>query len=205
MSTALERSPVEATPTSEEVPYLISTEEFYRMLEGEVFPREARVGLWNGWIYEKMSKTQAHAVAGMKTQNALMRILPVGWTLSGENPITVSPNRAPLPDLIVLRGQPDDYIDRRPVAADVGLVVEFSMTSLKFDTGSKLVAYASTGIPAYWVLNLVDGVVLVHSDPIPSEGRFASVATVKRGESFPFFLDGAQVCLIAASDLLPAR
>ena len=36
------------------------------MLEGEVFPKEARVGLWDGRIYEKMAKTQAHAIAGNK-------------------------------------------------------------------------------------------------------------------------------------------
>ena len=205
MSSVLESSAIEATPSDDEFPYLISTDEFYRMLDGEVFPEDARLGLWDGRIYEKMSKTQAHAVASMKVNNALTRILPPGWTLSGENPITVGPKRAPLPDLIVLKGAPDDYNDHRPGAADVGLVVELSLSSLKEDTGPKLAAYASAGISAYWVLNLVDGVVLVHTDPIPVEGRYASMAAVKRGESFPFALDGIQVGPIAASDLLPAK
>ena len=205
MSTVVERSPVEATPFSEEMPYLISTDEFYRMLECEIFPREARVGLWEGRIYQKMAKTQPHVVAGNKVHRTLDRALPPGWFVGGENPITVGANKAPLPDLIILRGEPDDYIDHRPGTAEVGLVVELSLTSLKFDTGAKLVAYASAGIPAYWVVNLVDGVVLVHSDPAPSEGRFASVVIAKRGESFPFILDGVQVAMIAASDLLPAR
>jgi Uma2 family endonuclease len=205
MSTVLEQPPVEATPSSDEKPYLISTEEFYRMLESEVFPREARVGLWDGRIYEKMAKTQAHAVSGNKVNLALLRVLPLGWFVGGENPITVGPKRAPLPDLVVLRGEPDDYIDNRPGAGDVGLVVELSLTSLKFDTGIKLAAYASAGIPAYWVVNLVDGVVIVYSDPILSESRYASVATVKRGESFAFVLGGTQIDPIAASDLLPAR
>jgi Uma2 family endonuclease len=205
MSSILERSPVDASATPEESPYLFSVDEFYRLLESEFFPREARVGLWDGRIYEKMAKTQAHAVAAMKANNTLTRILPPGWTLSGENPLTVGPRRAPLPDLIVLRGDPDDYIDRRPGGADVGLVVEFSLTSLKADTGPKLAAYASAGIPAYWVLNLVDGVVHVYSDPVPAESRFASAVTVKRGESFPFTLGGVPVGPIAASDLLPIR
>jgi Uma2 family endonuclease len=205
MSTVLEQSPVEATPSSEETPYLISTNEFYRMLESEVFPREARVGLWDGRIYEKMGKTQAHAVAGDKVRRTLDRSLPPGWYVSTENPITVSEKRAPLPDLIVLRGEPDDYIDHRPGAADVGLVVELSVTSLKVDRGTKLAAYASAGIPAYWVINLIDRLVHVYSDPVPGEGRFALIATVKPGESFPFTLDGNQVGLIAALDLLPIR
>ncbi len=205
MSSVLEQSPVEAPPIPEEIPYLFTTDEFYRLLENEFFPREARVGLWEGRIYEKMAKTQAHAVASMKANITLIRALPPGWSLSGENPITVSENKAPLPDLIVLRGEPDDYIDRRPGAADVGLVVELSFTSLKVDTGSKLESYARAGVSAYWVLNLKDQVIHVYESPIPAEGRFDAVATVAPGGSFPFTLDGAQVALIAASDLLPIR
>jgi hypothetical protein len=53
------------------------------------------------------------------------------------------------------------------------------------------------------VLNLKDNVIHIYSDPIPSEGRYASVATVKPGESFPFSLGGVPVGPIAASDLLP--
>lgn len=205
MSAILEQPTIDASPAPEAALYRISTDEFYRMLEAEVFPDEARLELWNGWIYEKMAKTQAHVVSGNKTQIVLSRVLPPAYFVGGENPITVGPARAPLPDLVVLRGIPDDYLDRRPVAADVGLVVELSLTSLKSDVGSKLGAYARAGIPAYWVVNLIDGVVLVHSNPVPPEGRYASVATVKPGESFPFLLDGVQVALIAASDLLPAR
>ncbi len=205
MSTTLEQPPVEPSPTPAATCYRISTDEFYRMLESEVFPDEARLELWNGWIYEKMAKTQAHAVASINATMTLVRALPPGWCLSGENPFTVSENKAPLPDLIVLRGTGNDYRDRRPVAADIGLVVEFAYSSLKQDIGAKLEAYARAGVVAYWVFNLKDNVILVHTLPIAPEGRYASVATVKPGESFPFLLDGVQVALIAASDLLPAR
>jgi Uma2 family endonuclease len=203
MSTALEQSPVEPLPIEEESPYLFSVGEFYQLLEIEFFPREARVGLWDGRIYEKMSKTQAHAVAGNKVNRFLVRALPDGWFVGGENPVAVSPTRAPLPDLIILRGEPDDYNARRPTANDVGLVVELSLSSLKSDTGAKLAAYAAAGIPVYWVANLVDGVLLVYSEPIPSESRYASKATFKPGDSFAIILDGVQVALVAASDLLP--
>lgn len=203
MSTTLERPTAEVSPTPEETPYLISTDEFYRMLEAEVFPEEARIGLWNGRIYEKMSKTQAHAVASINASMILVRTLPPGWCVSGENPFTVSQDKAPLPDLIVLRGKGNDYLKRRPGAADVGLVVEFSLTSLKFDKGSKLEAYARAGVVAYWVLNLKDNVIHVYTNPVPEEGRYASTTTVASGESIPFILDGVQVAMIAASDILP--
>ncbi len=205
MSTALEQSPVEALSSPVEMPYLFSVDEFYRMVEIGIFAPERRVSLWEGRLYEKMAKTQAHAVAGINITMTLARTLPPGWCLSSENPITVGPDKAPLPDMVVLRGVGNDYLDRRPSVADVGLVVEISMSSLKFDTGAKLAAYASAGIPAYWVVNLLDRVVHLHSDPIPEEGRFTSVATLKPVESFPFSLDGTPIGPIAASDLLPAR
>jgi Uma2 family endonuclease len=203
MSSVLEHSEVEAKVEPEESPYLFNTDEFYRLLETEFFPREARVGLWDGRIYEKMSKTQAHAVASINATMTLARILPPGWCLSGENPFTVSPNKAPLPDMIVLRGNGKDYIKRRPDAADVGLVIEFSHSSLKIDTGTKLDAYARTGVVAYWVLNLRDNVIQVYENPIPAEGRYATQRIAGRDDSIPFSLDGTLIANIAALDLLP--
>jgi Uma2 family endonuclease len=205
MSSVLDRPSVESPSSPEENPYLFSVDQFYRIIELGIFPRERRVGLWEGMLYEKMAKTQSHAVAGINVTMTLARVLPQGWCLSSENPIAIGPRSAPLPDMVVLRGVGNDYLDRRPGPADVGLVVEFSLTSLKEDTGPKLAAYASAGIPSYWVLNLVEGVVHVYSEPIPAESRFASEATARRGESIPLTLDGVVACQVAASDLLPAR
>ena len=205
MSTALEHPTVETHSEPQARPYLFTVDDFYRMIDLELFPDDARVGLWEGQVYEKMAKTQAHAVSGSKVQIVLNRALPSGWHIGGENPIKVSDDKAPLPDLVVLRGIPDDYLDRRPEGVDVGLVVEISLASLKVDTGAKLAGYASAGVPTYWVVNLVDRVVLVYSAPVPAEGHYASMATVKPGESFPFTLDGIAICPIAASDLLPIR
>ena len=185
--------------------YLFSTDDFYRMIDRGVFPWESRVYLWEGRIYDRMAKTRWHSVSGNKASLMLGRMLPPGWFVGGENPITVGPDKSPLPDLVALRGQPDDYLDHRPVAGEIGLVVELSLTSLEFDTGRKLAAYASAGIAAYWVVNLVDFVVHVHSDPVPAEGRLAQSATIAPGESFPFTIGGVPVGPIAASDLLPAR
>jgi len=186
-------------------PYLFSTDDFYRMIDLEVFPWDTQVYLWEGRIYDKMAKTQWHSVSGIKVGMTLYRILTPGWCVSTEGPITVDQGKSPLPDLAILRGVGDDYLDHRPIAEEIGLVVELSLSSLKFDTGRKLAAHAAAGISAYWVVNLVDLVVHVYSDPIPAEARYASAATFAPGESFPFNLGGVAVGPIAASDLLPGR
>ena len=47
------------------------------------------------------------------------------------------------------------------------LLVEVSRTSRALDLGSKAAAYAAAGVAAYWVVDLVDDVVHVHSAPTP--------------------------------------
>lgn len=196
-------STVDACPEGD--PYLFSVDDFYRMVDLDIFPEGNRTGLWDGRIYEKPAKTLAHAVTEMKLISVLYRVLPPGWFLSADNSLTIGPDRAPSPDMAAIRGKPDDYLDRRPDSADAGLVIEMADEILRNDVGRKLAAYTGAGIPSYWVLNLKEYVIHVHSDPIPEEGRYASMATVKPGESFPFQLGGVPVGPIAASDLLPIR
>ncbi len=189
----------------EEKLFLFTAELFGRMIDAEVFAAEDRVELWDGRIYEKMAKTQAHTVSGNKTLLALVRHLPAGWFPGSENPVTINQSRVPLPDLVVLRGVPDDYVDRRPAPADLGLIVEFSLTSLRSDTGSKLAGYAEANIPVYWVLDLIKNVVLVFERPIPAERRYESAQTYAVGQAVPLRLDGVLVAEIPALDLLPIR
>lgn len=206
MSTVQEPPPaVPAHSTPGMSPFVITAEVFLKMLEAEVFGDEDRVELWDGRIYEKMAKTQAHAAAGIGVTMTLVPILPAGWCLSGENPVALGPELTPLPDFAVLRGGRDDYIARRPGPADVGLIIELSLSSLKHDTGAKLAAYAEAGNPAYWVLNLLENVIEVFERPVPAERRYESSQVYAVGQSVPLRLDGVLVAEIAAVDLLPVR
>lgn len=202
MSTVLEPSPVEAITSPNEMPYLFSVDDFYRMIDLDIFPDEARVGLWEGRVYEEMGKRHAHSLTWAKFNARLLPLVPVGWSLWSECSLTISPDKAPMPDLLIVRGDLDAYEDRRPVAVDVGLLIELADSSLKIDTGAKLRAYAQASIPAYWVVNLREKLIYVYTDPIPSEDRYGLMTTIGRDGSIPFVLDGTQVALIAASTLL---
>ena len=186
-------------------PHLISAATFGRMLEAEVFPDDSRIELWDGRIYEKMAKTQAHAVTGNLVALELARVLPAGWFQGSENPLTINQARIPLPDVVILRGSPKDYLHRLPLPADVGLIVEISVTSLRFDTGAKMVGYAAASIPVYWVLNLVANVILVFEQPNPTERRYQSAQIYAVGQAVPLRLDGVLIAEIPSLDLLPVR
>ncbi|WP_435009437.1 Uma2 family endonuclease [Tundrisphaera lichenicola] len=202
MSSVLDRSPIEAPSSPVDVPYLFSVDDFYRMIDNDIFPDDARVGLWEGRVYEEMAKKHPHSFSWARLNAALFPILPPGWSLWAESSITLSADKVPLPDMVILRGDLETYRDRRPVAADVGLLIELADTSLKIDTGAKLRAYARAGIPAYWVFNLKEDVIYLYSDPIPSEERYSSTTTIGRDGSIPFVLEGAQVALIPTSNIL---
>ena len=138
---------------------------------------------------------------------ALLRVMPPGWLVWPENPIVIGPKRVPLPDYAVIRGAFDDYIDRSPGVADVGLVVELSdSSSLKFDTGVKLGRICGGEHPG-----------LLGREPDPERGPLSTrsqsrpnsgtpretVYTV--GQSVPLRLDGVVVAEIPTLDLLPIR
>jgi Uma2 family endonuclease len=61
--------------------------------------------------------------------------------------------------------------EEHPTAADVRLLVEVSDTTLRFDRGKKLKAYARFGIPDYWILNLRERRLEVYRDPAGPEYR----------------------------------
>jgi Putative restriction endonuclease len=205
MSSVMEQLPVEAPSSPEENPYLFSVDDFYRMVDLEILPAGNRGYLWNGQVYEKPIDSTLRAATAMKLIAAMCRAVPSGWFCSSNNSLTLGPDKAPTPDMAVIRGKPEDYLDRRPDASDSGLVIEMADEIPGNVVGRRLASYASAGIPTCWVIDLKNRLVHVHELPTPLEGRFASVATVRPGESFPLTLDRIQVGLIAASDLLPIR
>ena len=202
MSSVLERSSVEAPSSPTELPYLFSADEFYRMIDRDIFPDHVRVGLWEGVVYEEMAKNHPHSFSWAGLNAALLPLLPAGWSLWAECTVAITRDKAPLPDLLVLRGDREAFRHRRPEATDVGLLVEVADTSLKIDTGAKLAAYAGANIPVYWVVNLKDGVIHVYSDPVAAENRYATTQIIRADGSIPLVLDGQQIALIPASSIL---
>jgi Uma2 family endonuclease len=129
-------------------------------------------------------------------------LLP-GWLCRKEDPVRIPDFDEPEPDVSVVRGTLDDYLDRAPRPKDVFLLVEVSDTTLDRDRGEKKAAYARARIPVYWVINLVDRQVEVYSDP--ARGRYRSTQVYQPGQDVPVVIAGSQVGQIAVKDILPRR
>lgn len=72
-----------------------------------------------------------------------------------QSAITTSDSE-PEPDVAVVSGSIRDHVQRHPQPHEVALVVEVANSSLSLDR-AKATIYARANIPAYWIINLVEG------------------------------------------------
>jgi Uma2 family endonuclease len=157
-----------------------------------------------GWLVAKVSKNPSHVLASTLIRRALERLLPPGWYVALQDPITLSDSE-PEPDLFVVRGEPHDYRDRHPGPQDVALVVEVADTTLRADRGTKKRTYAHAGIPIYWIVNLVDLQFEVYTDPSGSgeQPDYAQGREYGPEDTLPVLLAGAEIGRLTVRELLP--
>ena len=192
-------------PAVPDVPiYRLTVEQYEAMIETGILTEADPVELLEGWLVEKMTKNPPHMVANALLLVHFSRLMPSGWFLALQDPITTM-DSLPEPDATVIRGEPRDYLQRRPAAADIGLLVEVADTSLEQDRGLKKRTYARTGILIYWIVNLVDRQIEVHTDPTGpvDEPDYRQRRDYGPTGMIPLVLDGVEVGTLAVRDLLP--
>ena len=189
-------SAIETPPQIDDVPYDLTADTFFAMIEADLFPEEARVYLEDGRLFEKMEKSDRHSLLGSVFMTILVRRLPPGWAVFPGCQCKLDPTNGPLTDIAVIRGDPRVYLaqDRRPDARDIGLVVEIAASSLAKDLGPNLERYARNGVPNYWVADVPGARLLVHSGPrvVDGRGEYDEVQVVVPGGEFSFKLDGRE-------------
>jgi Uma2 family endonuclease len=185
-------------------PYRMTAERFFEMVDTGVFDK-TRVFLWNGELVEKMAPARPHTIATTSLMTLLSRLVPQGWHVTQEQPIALSHDKAPEPDIAVARGGLRDYPRRPPTARDLTLLVEVAESSLRYDEGEVLRAFATAEIPVYWVVNLPERRVEVYTEPSgpadpPSYRRRNDYAP---NDEVPVVLDGREVGRILVREVLP--
>jgi Uma2 family endonuclease len=133
-----------AVPT--EPVWRFSVAQYHQMIRLGILTEDDPVELLEGWIIHKMPKNPPHRAATKLTRNALEEIVPEGWYVDAQEPITLLDSE-PEPDVVVVRGNTRDYLDRHPGSQDLALVVEIADSTLERDRTSKKRLYARAGIP----------------------------------------------------------
>ncbi len=187
--------------TTDPRPRSWTKEEYYKL--GELgFFRGQRVELIDGEIMVLRPQNWPH----VSTTDRVAEVLRNSWTgvwVRMQVPIDLGQPTEPEPDVSVVIGERSDYT-AHPAAAL--LIVEVSDTTLAYDRGTKASLYAAAGVGDSWIVNLQDGQIEVHRNPVPDPQepfgfRYANVTALQRG-AVVSPLAAAQV-QIPVADLLP--
>jgi Uma2 family endonuclease len=183
-----------------------SVEQYHRMIEAGILGPDDRVELLDGYVVEMNPILAPHAYSVERTRKALERLVPGGWIVRPQQPISLSSSE-PAPDVAVVRGRDEDFAARHPRPEEIPLLVEVADTTLRRDRELKLPLYAAAAIYEYWILNLQERQLEVYRQPqSPSGGRAAhyhSREIVAASGSVALDLDGQLLGEIAVIDLLP--
>ena len=181
--------------------YRLSIAQYEAMVASGVFTKRDRLHLINGFLVAKMTEYPPHAAACEGVRQAIRPLLPPGWHVRSDKPLKI-PNciSVPEPDVVVARGTWRDYNQRHPEPSQAPLVVEVSSSSLLEDRRMALV-YGRGGVAVYWIVNLIDRQVEVHTDPGPDGYR--TVQVFSSDQAVPLFLEGTELGRITVTDILP--
>jgi len=180
----------------------LSVAQYHEMIRMGILTEDDKVELLEGWLVQKMPKTPSHSSVTRKIRKRLARMVTTGWDVDTQEPITLLDSE-PEPDVLLLRSDPADYQDRHPLPADIGMVVEVSLTTLLRDQTTKKRIYARAGIVVYWIVNLVDRCVEVYTDPTgpAAEPDYRLHQVFGEPAEVPVILDGQEIGRLAVRDL----
>jgi Uma2 family endonuclease len=183
--------------------FRMTVEQYEAMVESGAFNARDRFHLINGYLVAKTTQNPPHVVADELCGAALLRIVPPGWHLLSAKPIRL-PGRdsEPEPDRCVVRGAIRDYEDRHPGPEDIAMVARVADSSLPGDRAMADAFYGPSGIPVYWIVNVVNRQLEVYTDPGPQGYR--SRVDFPVGQSVPVVIDGRLLGEVAVADVMPS-
>jgi Uma2 family endonuclease len=181
-----------------------SVDEYHRLIELGILNENDKVELIEGYLVLKMPRNSRHDGIFHRAFKRLTKSLPAGWDIRLQSAISLADSE-PEPDLAVVWDDPGGYLAHHPGAADVGLVVEVSDTTLAGDRSDKGRVYSRAGIAYYWIINLPDNRVEVYSSPSgPSTmPAYAQRQDLLASDAVSLVLGNVACPSIPVRDLLP--
>ena len=207
MAINTERDPHSTTQTlivPSDAIWRLSVDQYHDMMRMGILTEDDLVELLDGWLVTKMVKSPQHSLATQLARDVIALMLPTTWFINVQEPITTADSE-PEPDIAIVRGQRRDYTDHHPHGEDVALVLEVSDATLRRDRTLKQKLYARAGVPTYWILNLAEQRLEIHSQPVGSDeaADYQQHKTYSAQEQVTVMIEGQAVGQIKVSDLLP--
>lgn len=157
--------PTAATKTAPPQRRRFTVDEYHQMAEAGILRPNDRVELLDGHIYTMSPIGSKHAACVRRLNRLFFKQAEPHALVSVQNPIQLTPDSEPEPDVALLAPRDDDYASRHPRPDEVFLLVEVSGETLTFDREVKLPLYAQAQIPEVWIVALEEEQIHVYRQP----------------------------------------
>jgi Uma2 family endonuclease len=154
--------------------------EYHQMAEAGILAEDDRLELIEGEIIEMAAIGRHHAAAVLRLSDLFSATFRDVALVNTQNPIRLSDDTEPQPDLTLVRRRPDFYDSGLPGPEDVFLVVEVADTSVAYDRRLKIPLYGRSGIPEAWLIDVNKRTITVYRDP-GSDG-YSTTRVLRHGE-----------------------
>jgi Uma2 family endonuclease len=197
-----------AASTAKAAPVLqhwrFSVAQYHEMIRTGILDEDAPVELLEGWIVTKMAKNPPHCFSNDLAQESLAQVLPSGYFVRAQQPLTTHDSE-PEPDVMVVKGDRRDFLQRHPHGHEIPLIVEVADASLARDRKLKRRVYARAGVAMYWIINLTKRQIEVYTEPLgkAEKADYRVRRDYHAEEEIPLTIDGQEIGRLAVNALLP--
>lgn len=160
----------------------LTVEEFLMLDRANAFGMRS-AELFGGEVYYMSPKHRPHARTVGNLYFAIRQSLEqsgLGLSVLADISVRLSDHDAPEPDIVITDAPDGEGI--LPLDA-AKLVIEVADSTLATDLGLKADLYAAAGVPEYWVVDVNEGRILMHSDPRPDGSGYDGQLDVPFGET----------------------
>ncbi|NEO32100.1 MAG: Uma2 family endonuclease [Symploca sp. SIO3C6] len=175
-----------------------SVYDYHRMVETGILAPDERVELIEGQLYRMAAKGTFHSAAITRINRLLEARLRGRVLLRFQDPVRLSDDSEPEPDVAVVQPDPLDYEDHHPTPEEIYLLIEVSDRTLKRDRELKAPAYGHSGIREYWIVDINARQLYVFREP-GAEGYAHQVVLAESDLIAPVAFPD---CLVSVEDLL---
>jgi Uma2 family endonuclease len=177
----------------------ITVVEYHRMAQAGILAPREPVELLDGQLIAMPPIGPPHAYTVHAVARFFFERFSERAYVSVQGPVTLDERSELQPDLMLSALPAEQYAVAHPTPAEVLLVVEVASSSLGYDSGMKLRAYARRSVREYWIVDLEHDHVDVYREP--DAERYKKHRRAGRGKFIAplAFPDDA----VAVSDILP--
>ena len=156
------------------LPRRFTVDEYHKLAEVGLLDEEDRVELLEGEIVIREAEGYRHIKALRQMNKTFISKSRDRYEVGTHGPVVISEYSEPQPDLLLLDNEVDEY-EGLPEARHTYLVVEVADSTLRYDRGRKLKAYARAEMAEFWIVNLKDNTIEVYREPFGDGYRWQRV------------------------------